>query len=194
MVEGGKMIKTEEERIQFLEKNDGTMDKKLYGYSNIALIKLEDEEFMLNVRDFEGNNIPHFHLTNEKRDIAICMIKPWYFTHNSEVHILSDSQLKELCRDLNSGNLWKDIFYEWDSKTDNRSILGKRLITPNYKIITAVVFGQPESFSETWNDILIHRDLLKIPKMKVKWKYFIKHNVNYVLYFKRYGNGIKLTW
>ena len=32
--------------FEFLEKNDGAMDKKLYGYSNIVLIKLEDEELL----------------------------------------------------------------------------------------------------------------------------------------------------
>lgn len=180
------MIKTDDELVSFLEKNDCEIAKKLEGCYKYKLLKLCDEEFVLNTKEFEGSNIPHFHLTNETRDIAICLVKPWYLTHNNEVHILSKDQLNELNNDLKDEKFWRYLYSGWDGGFDNRSIVG-RLRHPKYKIITGVVFGQPETFSPTWNDILMHNNLLRIPLMKVHWKYLLRHNINYVLYFKKYN-------
>ncbi len=189
------MIKTREDLRSYLTKNNCEMGTKLEGYSCIHLIDLCGEEFVLNIRDFEGNNIPHFHLTNESRDIGICTVRPWYFTHDNEVHILTKGQSNELAADLKPESLWRQIYYYWDGKTDNRSLTGRHLIKPNYKKMPAVVFGKPMTFSETWNETLIEDRKLRMPEIKVKWKYFLKHDINYVLYFKRDSDGdIRLTW
>ncbi len=73
-------------------------------------------DFEAFVGEFEGNNIPHFHLENKVRKLktAIRLDMPYYFLHGDKRYILNSKERKELVRWLSSKiettiNVFKEI-------------------------------------------------------------------------------------
>lgn len=63
-------------------------------------------DFEVQIGEFEGDNIPHFHLDNKEqgnkqKKTAIRLDMPYYFLHGDKKYILNSKERKELVRWLN---------------------------------------------------------------------------------------------
>ena len=73
----------------------------IYSLDNLVILT---EEFLdknlgkykLEIRTREGDGIPHFHMSNGKKEVCIRLDKSEYFSHNNYTDKLTNSDAKKL--------------------------------------------------------------------------------------------------